>query len=86
MDLMISRIGTVFYWFFFRRNNLVYQKVSCSLSKFRKKSDLSAYTQFIGDFTFSAEVADKVKQFKDIGLLPTYSNETAKIILGNTMV
>ena len=33
---------------------------------------------FIGDFTFSAEVSDKVKQFKDIGLLPTYSTETSE--------
>ena len=33
---------------------------------------------FVGDFTFSAEVSDKVKQFKDLGLLPAYSTETSE--------
>ena len=33
---------------------------------------------FIGDFTFSAEVSDRVEQYKSSGLLPTYSTETSE--------
>ena len=33
---------------------------------------------FMGDFTFSAEVSDRVEKYKSSDLLPTYSNETSE--------
>ena len=36
---------------------------------------------FIGEFTFSAEVSDRVERYKNSGLLPTFSTETNEDII-----
>ena len=71
-------LGTILCPAFFCCNKLVHQKSIVIYQNSVKNQIFPHILSFIGDFTFSAEVSDRVEQYKSSGLLPTYSTETSE--------